>query len=387
MGRKILHVADLHLGYVPRTLGEAAEKHRRERDSLLHRITTWVLSEGREEVGAVLIVGDLFETHRPSETLAASVVHDLTRLAESGVQIITVPGNHDELTYPDSVYRRWKAQWPGTLVTNPDPREVAILELDDLKVAVSALAYIQNATDEFPKFPKANADSNCRIAAAHAALLDEIPSFITEGERVLKLRLPDLVNLGYDYVALGHIHAPNHEWVKGRTVATYPGLIEGKGFGDPGGAGLLLVDPSTQPPRVERRPFARHRLATKDIHLQEVIDETDLERVVLDASHDGEASKTALRLRLHGQPSFSLDLERFRFQMEARFLALEILLEDPAWDLGDWTRWKDESTLRGAFVRRVMGRMRSARSGEERQRLHEAAALGLHALKEASEEI
>jgi DNA repair exonuclease SbcCD nuclease subunit len=385
MGRKILHIADLHLGYLP-PLGEAAERYHHERDQLLKRITTWVLSEGREEVGAVLIVGDLFETHRPPEALTASVVHSLSRLVEAGVRVVTIPGNHDELTYPDSVYRRWGPQWPGILVTNPRPQEVAVLELDDLRVAICALAYIQNASDEFPQFPKIETDCNCCIAAAHATLVDEMADFITEGERVLKLRLRDLAELGYDYLALGHIHAANHEWVEGNTLAAYAGLIEGKTFGDPGGAGLLLVDPSTQPPSIERRPFARHRLITKDIHLQDVMDEADLEKQILSAVHGGEESRAALRLRFHGQPGFSLDLERLRGRMADRFMALELSLEDPAWDLGDWTRWKDEATLRGSFVRRILARLDSAQSQDERQRLHEAAALGLHALREATEE-
>src|SRR5690606_3265380 len=58
---RILHLADLHLGYLP-PWKEAAESRRRERDMRLSAAVDWALAHG---VDLVLIAGDLFETHRP----------------------------------------------------------------------------------------------------------------------------------------------------------------------------------------------------------------------------------------------------------------------------------------------------------------------------------
>ncbi len=53
----------------------------------------------------VIIAGDLFETHKPEPALVEEVVAQLERLERAGVAVVTVPGNHDEITYADSVYR------------------------------------------------------------------------------------------------------------------------------------------------------------------------------------------------------------------------------------------------------------------------------------------
>jgi DNA repair exonuclease SbcCD nuclease subunit len=259
-------------------------------------------------------------------------------------------------------------------------------------VAVHTLAYIQNESNESPPFPKVESDGCFHIAAAHATLTDELGTFIAEGERALKVRLEDLAERGYDYIALGHIHTAHNEWTRGRTGAAYPGLIEGKSFGDPGGAGLLLINPSARPPRIERVPFARHRLVNLEIHLQEVTDESELENRILKFAadlqpEDGLEPRTALKLVLHGHPSFSLDVEKVRARLARQFLTLDISMEDSAWRLGDWARWKREETLRGAFVRKALEKMDAAQSREEQTRIREAAALGLHTLKEAAEDV
>ncbi len=53
------------------------------------------------------------------------------------------------------------------------------------------------------------------------------------GDRSLPLMSAALAAAGYDYVALGHIHRPGEKKV-GPGLAVYPGMVEGKGFSDPG---------------------------------------------------------------------------------------------------------------------------------------------------------
>ena len=61
-----------------------------------------------------MIVGDLFETHCPEEPLVAAAVAQLRRLEQAGIPVVTVPGNHDEITYPNSVYQTRRDDWPGS---------------------------------------------------------------------------------------------------------------------------------------------------------------------------------------------------------------------------------------------------------------------------------
>src|SRR5690554_6906956 len=97
----MLHLADLHLGWNP-PWEDIASRRREERDRRLFSAVSWAL---KHQIDLVVIAGDLFETHRPDESLVASVRNDLKRLVDAGVSVVTVPGNHDEISYHDSVYR------------------------------------------------------------------------------------------------------------------------------------------------------------------------------------------------------------------------------------------------------------------------------------------
>src|SRR5690606_25081667 len=78
---RILHLADLHLGWEP-PWSEIASERRLERDQRLGRAVDWALEN---EIDVVLIVGDLFETHRPPAGLVREVIAQLARLVAHGV--------------------------------------------------------------------------------------------------------------------------------------------------------------------------------------------------------------------------------------------------------------------------------------------------------------
>ncbi|MFN2323429.1 MAG: exonuclease SbcCD subunit D, partial [Trueperaceae bacterium] len=141
---RLLHLADLHLGWSPRGLSEDRARLRRERrDGLLRQAVDVALSEA---VDAVLIAGDLFERHRPDPATLAAALAELRRLTDAGIALVTVPGNHDELSYANSVYRTEADRWPGVLVTRPTFGPVATLRLDGHDVHVAALAYVGGVT-------------------------------------------------------------------------------------------------------------------------------------------------------------------------------------------------------------------------------------------------
>ena len=137
---KFLHLADLHLGWEPRFLGERAAGWQQERDSILAAVVDYALAPG-SGIGLVLIVGDLFDCHNPSQALVNEVMLQLKRLVDQGLQVVTVPGNHDEISYPDSVYRQQANTWPGILVRNPHPAHVATFNVNGETCHLYSLAY------------------------------------------------------------------------------------------------------------------------------------------------------------------------------------------------------------------------------------------------------
>src|SRR6478736_2939288 len=84
---KFLHTSDWHVGKTLKGHSRLAEQV-----DVLKEI---VDVARREDVDAVLIAGDLYETSSPSADAQALVVHALLELRNTGAEVIAMAGNHD----------------------------------------------------------------------------------------------------------------------------------------------------------------------------------------------------------------------------------------------------------------------------------------------------
>lgn len=362
----MLHLADLHLGWEP-SLPEIQEARRIERDARLSRAVDLAIARG---VDAVIIAGDLFETHRPKPALVQRVRQELTRLVESGILPVTVPGNHDEISYHDSVYREHAAAWPGVLVTNPTFDLAASLEVRGERLHLYSLAYTGGVTPT--ERPLAGFQ---RTAAAgyHIAVLHGSVEF-HGGDRSLPIDKEALIAAGFDYVALGHIHRYQLFGPSERPLV-YAGMIDGKGFDDPGTGMYTLVTLSGGGCEIERidaqaRPVATLRVdagafaSASDLlaHLRSAIDPEAISRVVVTGSPAYPFTPEELRSALAGEAHF------LQVDDESEGFAPEFLQSIAG-----------ERTIRGSFAQRMLRLMEEKPA--ERTLIARALALGLEALK------
>jgi len=86
LSMKFAHLADCHVGgwQEPRLRQLGIESFRLAIDTCL-----------QENVGLVLIAGDLFNTALPSIELVKEVAHELSKLKEENVGVYIIPGSHD----------------------------------------------------------------------------------------------------------------------------------------------------------------------------------------------------------------------------------------------------------------------------------------------------
>ncbi|MEW6047913.1 MAG: DNA repair exonuclease, partial [Bacillota bacterium] len=265
---RLLHLADLHLGWFPSFLPDAqARGWQQERDRRLEDAVAWALDPAHG-VDLVVIAGDLFESHAPDEALVARVVSALRRLQEAGTGVVTVPGNHDEITYPNSVYRAWADRWPGLLVQNANPEALGPVAARGKAVYVYSCAYTGGVTRAWPPvdaFPPRAADSGYHIGVFHGTLMqDDAGANPLAHDRSLPLAACALGQAGYDYVALGHIHR-HEEQRAGSTLAVYCGAPDGKGFDDPGVGFYTMVEVERGRAAVERVGVLTRRIQTVDV--------------------------------------------------------------------------------------------------------------------------
>lgn len=375
---RLLHLADLHLGWTPRGLpADVAAAVRRRRDGRLAQAVDVAIAE---RVDLVVIAGDLFDTHRPPPELVALALRELRRLEAAGVALLTVPGNHDELTYARSVYRETDGRWPGVLVTRPDPGPVAAWTFGEERVEAISLAYVGGVTPvggPLRSFPRAAGDAFA-IAAFHGTLRSggARPEGPLAGERSLPLDADALGAAGYDYVALGHLHAPQRRSLAGGGLAVYPGCVGGRGPWDPGTDRWTLVEGRRGAVRVREVAARVEPVGSRAVDVGAFDDHDALARHVRGLAS---APGAWMRVTLQGAAAFDVSLEPLRAAVADAFTWLE--LEDASLRLPDALvdAWAEQPTVRGAFVRRLRDRRAAATTDRERALAERALRLGLDA--------
>jgi len=353
MRNRILHLADLHLGAeVDRRLSELSPEQasvlREAREGLLDRLADWVAAP-ESSIGLVIIAGDLFHRHNPDEETLRRTRLALARMAAC-VPVVTVPGNHDEYSYPDCVYRT--EDWPGVLVRQPTAEVVWEGPLEDtLPIQVVAVAYEAGRSEpgQIVMLPPVDSDVFA-IAAIHGTLEEYISGPVLEGERCFRVRLGLAASAGYRYLALGHIHRPAR-WDQGSCTAVYPGPPVGPSSRDPGSERIVCVD-------IEK---GKLRLGFEDDaallgwrwHRRELqVQAGETPEAIVTRARLTPVERGAYLVQLQGQ----IDREDFAERLEEQWLGLGIvavvddrtarLFEPP-----DLEVLLTETTLAGEFVR------------------------------------
>jgi len=362
---RVLHLADLHLGWEPAFLGELAIQRARERDTLLERAVDFALDK-QNNINAVLIAGDLFETHRPSRAVLEPALRQLQRLVRGGLFLLTVPGNHDEITYHDSVYRAEAGRWPGVLVQQPLLGEVARLEHDGLVYAFYSLSYTAGLTKTAPplsEFPRGQADRH--IGVLHGTL-DR-----GTADRSMPISGEAVAASGYGCLALGHLHSHSARFL-GETLAVYAGATEAKTFSDPG-TGCFTVISLGERPAAFTYPANCRPCLTREVELNFCRDEAEVVSTIRSLAN----TDAMLRVVLKGQAEFRLDFEKIYAQCSSCFFHFQLDSEGVYIDFEHMRRLAEEPTILGLFVKSLLSRLDESADEEKREIARRALMRGV----------
>ena len=381
MALGVLHLADLHLGWRPSFLPEPlARGWQQERDARLAHAVDWALSPA-SGIDLVVIAGDLFESHAPAPELVEAVLAQLDRLARAGLGVVTVPGNHDEITYPDSVYRRYAHQWPGLLVQNPEPQALGPVMARGTPVHIYACAYTGGLTPAWPPvdaFPARVSREGFHVGVFHGTLVEGAGrGGPPPRERSLPLDAAALAAAGYDYVALGHLHR-HHRRRLGTTLAVYCGPPDGKGFDDPG-VGFYTVARLDGGATVETVPVLTRRILTVELDVTGLASaEEAVEQV---RRRLGEDQRPILRVVATGIDGWGLDPEALAARLAPLCLHVEVVDRTQGFDEARLRELAAEPTLRGLVAARALAALEEAPDEARRALIGRALRLAMAALE------
>ncbi len=295
---KLLHTADLHLDSPLRTLAlrdlglrDAVENATR---AALSRIVDVAIAE---EVAAVLIAGDLYDGNQTSMKTAAFLIGELQRLDDADISVFLIRGNHDaESRIPA------KIAWPANVhVFSANAKPVA---LGDTGITIHGISFSESRAPKslVPRYRPVAGQVN--IALLHTSL-----GGAAGHDPYAPCSISDLVETGFDYWALGHIHkrSVHHE----NPFVVMPGMPQGRDIGEDGEKSATLICIEDGQIRLEERATSAlvFRRAECDLSEAETIADV-LTKIRQSIRNQVGETPTVLRLTLTGQTPAAWQVRR-----------------------------------------------------------------------------
>lgn len=292
---KFIHAADLHIDSPLRGLeayeGAPVDRIRNATRESLENLVTLAVAE---QVDFVIVAGDLFDGKWRDMATGLWTAQQFRRLDRENIPVYLIRGNHDAasevrqaVSWPDNV-REFAVDKPQTFVD------------EKCGVALHGQGFARREVldDLSAKYPKPNRDL-FNIGVLHTSLTGD-----SQHDTYAPTSVENLLQRGYDYWALGHIHdrraiRNEHPFVH------FSGNTQGRHINEPGAKGCLLVTVDNGSASVEFHATDAVRWQHLKIMLQPEDARDDLLDVVRtrleDVARSAQGRMSALRLTIQGK--------------------------------------------------------------------------------------
>lgn len=238
---RFLHLADVHLDTL--FAGRGEEVRRRLRDASREALRRGFDRARRERVDAVLVAGDLFDGTRLSLATEGFLGTEVAALAEAGIPLVYVTGNHDPGTlFGPGPGAHGRLPWLERvhLLDGPEPRTVEVRREGRLVGTVTGAGHATNREER--DLSRGLRPPGGSGVPAVALLHTQVGGAGGEEahDRYAPSDLSHLRMAGFDYWALGHIHL--RQVLESFPGIHYPGNVQGRSPRERGPKGGLLVE-------------------------------------------------------------------------------------------------------------------------------------------------
>jgi DNA repair exonuclease SbcCD nuclease subunit len=354
---RILHLADVHLGASFASFGAYAAERA---EGVLEAFRALPEVAREQQVHAVLVAGDLFDSPRPDERIAAEAREVFRRLVEVVPAVFLVPGNHDPLVFPGPY-----ADLPreAHVFSGPSPVDPQSVETEAGPLHVYGFAYdFAHEPNPLAHFRRTDADG-VHVALLHGAVRD-VPHW-TGGDS-LRLSRAELLALQVDYIALGDYHRfrpPTEFAADGSVPACYCGSFAALDHTEAGPRGIVLAELTPgSPPLVRLVPSGVPPV--QDLRGLDVSTCADDTAVVDRVAGAVEAGSLPV-VTLSGQTEFAVDPEKVEAGLQARFSFARVRDQTRYYDSRRLAELAARDDVVGHLARLGLGRIRAADDEDE----------------------
>lgn len=323
---KFLHAADLHLDSpllgLSTKSADFAERIEQASRRAFDNLVALAIAEGCR---FVILAGDTFDGDLREYRTGLYFLSGMTKLRDAGIRVFLIAGNHDaenrfadKLALSGNVHRFAHKQAETVIV-------------DEIEVALHGRSFGQRDVTENIALAYPPAHSGFfNIGILHTACAGAEGSHLAYAP----CSIEQLVNHGYHYWALGHVHA--RAVLNEHPHVVYPGNLQGRNSRETGAKGATLVEVSDGTVlSCTHRDLDEVRWASVSVDVSDIADCASLPEAVrasLDAlGQDHGHRPIALRLTLKGATALHDELVLGRGSLLDDMEALLATLSGDVW--------------------------------------------------------
>lgn len=356
---KFIHIADMHfdLPFTSLAIKEGlTQKRRLEQRQVLKKVIEYIK---QNKIELLFIAGDFYEQEYIRKTTIDYINNLFKQIPET--KILIAPGNHDPLI-KNSYYKEYN--WSENVyIFDSQINKINIENIniygygfEDFYVKDSGIEQIN--IDEKEKI---------NILITHASL----DSSKAEDMQYNAVSTSNLEKLGFDYIALGHIHKSNY---KTNRKIVYPGSGVALGFDELGEHGMIVgdIDLENKNIEIEFIKLDETEFAEEEINVEEIFSEEELIEKINNLNLE---EKNLYKIILTGKRNYNIDEKKI----------LKLINKENILKIKNFTKTKydlekisKEESLKGLFVKECLEKIEIE---ENKKMIEDAIELGLELLE------
>ena len=288
---KFVHIADMHFDIPFTSLNskeDLGEKRRLEQRGALKKIIEYIKENNIEYL---FIAGDLYE----HEYVKKSTIDYISNLFDQipNTKIFITPGNHDPYI-KNSYYDTYEFGQNVNIFSNS-----YVEKYEDDNVNIYGMAFTEFYMEESPLERIRLTDTNkLNILIAHCDLNG---SKDKEGMSYNPILESKLNSIGFDYIAIGHVHKNNLE---NSNRIYYPGSTISLGFDELGEHGMIVGEISKDSFNMEFIRLDEREFKEIDFNVDNLYSKEDLMESIINLKLD---DKNIYKINLIGKRNFDIN--------------------------------------------------------------------------------
>lgn len=356
---KFVHMADMHFD-IPFTVlnnrNKLGEQRRLEQREAFKRIIDYIKENNIEYL---FIAGDLYE----NEYIRKSTIDYINNLFREipNTKIYITPGNHDPYL-KGSMYKTIKWNDNVKIFTN----KVEMVENEDCNIYGFGFNDFYCGVSEVQDIVIENKEK-LNILITHGTL----NGGTIEDMQYNPLNKAKLKQIGFDYVALGHIHKPDYNSEKNQRIV-YSGSPISMGFDELGKHGVIVGELTKETIKLEFLPIDKKEFKEKEIDISDL---NNIEELIEKLNSLNLDDGVYYKLILIGDKNFEININNlFKYINNENIIKIKNKTELKI-NLNELSK---ENSLKGLFVKEILEELNKENYNKEI--LNDVLEIGLEIL-------